>query len=62
MITDNLLFKIFCRQAEKIGAEKDLTDDEIYRIIKVFKQAVSDPFMDEHQIYPRLTREESGQK
>lgn len=62
MITDNLLIKIFCRQAEKLGAEKDLTDDEIYKIIKVFKQAISDPFMDEHQIYPQLNCEEPDEK
>ncbi len=62
MITDNLLLKIFCSQVEKLGAEKELTDDEKHRIIKVFKQALTDPFMDEHQIYPQLASEESVKK
>ncbi|MDM8523758.1 hypothetical protein QUF80_10340 [Desulfococcaceae bacterium HSG8] len=58
MLNDELLFDIFRAQVEKSGTEKDLTGEEKERIIRVVRLALGDPFMDEHQIYPRLTGEE----
>ncbi len=60
MITNDLLINLFCRRVEEISAEKRLTDAEKERIIQVFRKALADPFMDEHQIYPQLTREDTA--
>jgi len=58
MVADDLLFNLFCKRVEELAFEKGLTDDEKERIIRVFKQALTNRFMDEHQIYSQLTNEE----
>ncbi|GBC59800.1 hypothetical protein DENIS_0741 [Desulfonema ishimotonii] len=57
MVTTDLLSELFCSRVEELGDEKGLTAHEKERIIKVFQQALANPFMDEQQIYAKLTGE-----
>lgn len=54
MLTDDVLMRLFQEQLEKTGMEEGLSDEEKERVLKVFKMAMNDPYMDEHQIYPKL--------
>lgn len=54
MVTDDLLLRFFQSQLEKLRIQHNLTDDERERIIEVFKMAMADHFMDEHQIWQKL--------
>jgi hypothetical protein len=58
MLTDDVLLRFFQEQLEKAGMEEGLSDEEKERILKVFKMAMRDPYMDELQIYPKLIGKE----
>ena len=55
MFTEQLLFDLFCANVEKISAENGLTDKEAEQIIAVFRHALANPYMDDRQIYEKLT-------
>ncbi len=58
MITTGLLTETFFIKLEETALKKNLTDQEKERIIMVFKKALANPYMNENQIYPKLTGRE----
>ncbi|QTA93945.1 hypothetical protein [Desulfonema magnum] len=59
MVTENLLSELFRKRIEKLAIEKHLTDAEKERIIRVFKEAMTNRFMDAHQICQQLGSEDT---
>lgn len=51
---DDLLSELFCQQVRELGERNGLSAEEQERIISVFRQAMANSFMDEHQIYLKL--------
>lgn len=58
MITTDLLVKLFNKRVQELAVLKGLTDEEKDRIVAVFEQALTNPYMDERQIYPRVIGDE----
>lgn len=58
MVSEELLFDLFDRQVDRLSGEKKLTQEETLRIKQVFKNAMANSFMDERQIYLKLTGQE----
>ena len=58
MITGNLLMELYHQHVEALAAEKGLTHEEKERILAVFQRAMANSFMDERQIYLKLTGQE----
>jgi hypothetical protein len=54
MISEHLLFEIFEKEVERLGPLSGLSSEESKRIVEVFKDAVSDPYMDEYRILKKL--------
>ncbi len=52
------LFDLFCSRMEALAAEKGLTTEEKDRIVDVFRKALANPYLDDQQIYRKLTGEE----
>jgi hypothetical protein len=62
MATTELLLELFDKRLKGLAAQHGLTAEETDRIRRVFRQALANPYMDERQIYPKLTgREQSGE-
>lgn len=59
MVTEDLLSELFCRKIEELAIEKHLTDAEKDRIIRVFKEAMTNRFMDAHQIFRHIAGEDT---
>ncbi len=59
MVAENLLSELFYRRIEKLAIEKHLTDAEKERIIRVFKEVITNRFMDAHQICQQLAGEDT---
>ena len=58
MINEELMAELFEKEVERLARISGLTDSEKERILQVYKQALSNPYMDERIIYPALTGEE----
>jgi len=54
---DDLLTQLFCQQVRELGEKNGLSAEEQERIILVFRQAMANSFMDEQQIYLKLSGE-----
>ncbi|MGE0086591.1 MAG: hypothetical protein AB7S75_19465 [Desulfococcaceae bacterium] len=54
---DDLLTELFCQQVRELGEQKGLSAEEQERIITVFRQAMATSFMDDQQIYLKLSGE-----
>ncbi|MEE4355014.1 MAG: hypothetical protein V2I97_00990 [Desulfococcaceae bacterium] len=52
---DSLFSEIFCQKVKEMGEGEGLSSEEQERIIKVFRQAMANSYMDEHQIYRKLS-------
>lgn len=62
MAATELLLELFDKRLTALAARHELTPEETDRIRTVFRQALASPFMDERQIYPKLTgQERSGE-
>ncbi|RLC03664.1 MAG: hypothetical protein DRI57_28910 [Deltaproteobacteria bacterium] len=59
MVTENLLSELFCRKIEELAIEKHLSGAEKERIIRAFKEAMANRFMDAHQICRCLAGEDT---
>ena len=59
MVSGGLLFDLYCQHVDLISKEKRLSQEEVKRIKQVFKNAMANTFMDERQIYLKLTSQES---
>ena len=59
MINEELMAELFEKEVERLGRMSGLSDGEKERIIQVYKQALSNPYMDERVIFPALTGEEA---
>ena len=51
---DDLLSELFSQQVRELGEKNGLSAGEQERIISVFRQAMANSFMDEHQIYLKI--------
>ena len=58
MVTGNLLMDLYHQRLQELAAEKGLRYDEKERILAVFQRAMANTFMDENQIYAKLTGQE----
>ncbi len=54
---DDLLTELFCQEVKELGGQNGLSAEEQERIITVFRQAMSNSFMDDQQIYLKLSGE-----
>jgi hypothetical protein len=59
MATTQLLLELFDKRLNALAARHELTPEEVKRIRAVFRQALASPYMDERQIYPKLTGRET---
>ncbi|QTA79763.1 Uncharacterized protein dnl_20410 [Desulfonema limicola] len=58
MVSGELLFDLYCQHVDEKSKEKGLSQEETQRIKQVFKNAMANSFMDERQIYLKLTGQE----
>ncbi len=54
---DDLITELFCREVRELGERNSLSAEEQERIITVFRHAMASSFMDDQQIYLKLTGE-----
>ncbi|MEZ4529251.1 MAG: hypothetical protein R2941_25355 [Desulfobacterales bacterium] len=54
---DEILIELFCQQVMELGERNDLSAQERERIVTVFRQAMANSFMDDQQIYLKLSGE-----
>ncbi len=60
MATTQLLLELFDKRLKTLAARHELTPEEVERVRAVFRQALASPYMDERQIYPKLTGRETS--
>lgn len=54
MISQEMFFNLFESQVRQLAAAQGLTDADAERIIRIFAEAMRNPYMDERHIYHRL--------
>ena len=58
MISEELLVDLFIKETVRLASRVGLYDEEKDLIIRVFGEAIKDPYMDERRIFPALTGKE----
>ena len=60
MISQEMFFNLFGSQVRQLAAAKDVTDADAERVIRIFADAMKNPYMDERHIYQRLVENTDG--
>lgn len=54
MISQEIFFNLFESQVRQLAAAQGLNEADVDRVIRVFSEAMKNPYMDERLIYHRM--------
>jgi hypothetical protein len=60
MISQEMFFNLFGVQVRQLAAANGLTEADAERVIRIFAEAMRNPYMDERHIYQRLVENSGG--
>ncbi len=64
MISQEMFFNLFANEFRALATSKGVDEADMERIIRIFLEAMKNPYTDERQIYQRIAESdmESGHK
>jgi len=58
MISQEIFFDLFGNEVRQMSAARGVSEADAERIIQIFREAMTNPYLDERHIYQRLIEKE----